>query len=206
MSGMQHRLVMAPQYFGSARYYAAMWRADAVTVDTGMRYDKRFKSTHRCDIADTHGPLSLTVPVGKPDCPGVRLWSNTPVSAHGRWWHTHLVTLESAYGRTPFFEFYIDRFKPWLRDTAMSVTDMCRGIDTTLRRALGIDTEVTYADVPPAGEYTDLRHNRFADIRDVEYYQVRAASQGFIPGLSALDLLFNMGPESPLILDAMSRG
>jgi hypothetical protein len=34
----------------------------------------------------------------------------------------------------------------------------------------------------------------------VRYYQVRADKLGFRKGLSALDLLFNMGPESQLVL------
>lgn len=40
-------------------------------------------------------------------------------------------------------------------------------------------------------------------VRDVPYYQVRALRHGFIPGLSAVDMLFNMGPESALILPRM---
>lgn len=196
--------VFAPQYFGSVRYYAALWRCRRAFIDTGLRYDKRFKSIHRCEIADTHGQLALTVPVARPQAGEPRLWSAARVSAHGQWWHNHIVSLESAYGRTPYFEFYIDRFKPWLCDTGLTVTNMCRGIDETLRCTLGIDTEVRYA-TPQPGEYAiDLRNNRFEDIRDVEYYQVRADRFGFIPGLSVLDLLFNMGPESVLILDRMS--
>ena len=32
------------------------------------------------------------------------------------------------------------------------------------------------------------------------HYQVRAAGLGYIPGLSVLDLIFNLGPEAPLYL------
>ncbi|MDE6643883.1 MAG: WbqC family protein, partial [Muribaculaceae bacterium] len=34
----------------------------------------------------------------------------------------------------------------------------------------------------------------------VPYYQVRADRLGFIPNLSILDLIFNLGPEAPLLL------
>lgn len=205
MTGKEVTAVFAPQYFGSVRYYAALWKCGRAIIDTGMRYDKRFKSIHRCEIADTHGELTLTVPVSRPAPNTTHLWSNAHVSAHGQWWHNHIVSLESAYGRTPFFEFYIDRFKPWLCDSGISVTDLCIGIDEILRRALGIDTEVTYRTPKPGDDYIDHRDNDFADIKDVEYYQVRADRFGFMRGLSALDLLFNMGPESVLILDRMSR-
>ncbi|MBF1046917.1 MAG: WbqC family protein, partial [Porphyromonadaceae bacterium] len=34
------------------------------------------------------------------------------------------------------------------------------------------------------------------------YHQLDRPARGFVPELSILDLLFNMGPESPLILQA----
>ncbi len=197
--------VFAPQYFGSVRYYAALWRCGRAFIDTGLRYDKRFKSIHRCEIADTHGQLTLTVPVSRPEPGAPHQWSSVRVSSHGQWWHNHIVSLESAYGRTPYFEYYIDRFKPWIADADISVTQLCRGIDQTLRRTLGIDTEVIYGTPAADERCIDLRSNNFADIVDIEYYQVRAGRFGFIPGMSVLDLLFNMGPESVLILDRMSR-
>lgn len=198
--------VFAPQYFGSIAYYAEIARHSHAVIDTALRYDKRFKSAHRCAIADTRGPLTLTVPVAKPA--GARLWSQTRVSHHGQWWTTHLTTLESAYGRTPFFEFYIDRFKPWFEPIDMSVTEMDCGIDAVVRRALAIDTVVDYADAGaidiPGG--LDFRAGGFPGISTVPYYQVRALKLGFLPGLSILDLIFNMGPESPLVLRAMAAG
>jgi hypothetical protein len=46
----------------------------------------------------------------------------------------------------------------------------------------------------------DHRGSTFDLEKWVEYYQVRATQQGFIPNLTILDLIFNMGPETPLVL------
>lgn len=201
------KAVFAPQYFGSIYYFASLFRCKEAFIDIGLRYDKRFKSVHRTDIVDTRGRLTLTVPVSRPDCAPLRQWSQVRVSSHGAWWHTHLVSLESAYGRTPYFEFYIDRFKPWLCDTNALVTDFDRGLTEVLCRTLLVPAQINYVDfgnIPRDVSVIDLRHNNFSELKDVEYYQVRADRLGFIPGLSILDLLFNMGPEAPLILQKMS--
>ncbi|MDE6693353.1 MAG: WbqC family protein [Muribaculaceae bacterium] len=200
--------VFAPQYYGSVRYYAALAAYRRVVVDAGLRFDKRFKSVHRCTIIDTRAELTLTVPVAhRPvGTDGRRTWRQMGVSAHGEWWNVHRVSLESAYGRTPFFEFYIDRFMPWLRYEDTSIVDFDLGLDEVVRRTLGLETEVSYSTEDMDIEATDdHRSNLFPAVRDVVYYQVRADRLGFHPDLSILDLLFNMGPEAPLVLRKMAE-
>ena len=191
--------VFAPQYFGSVGYYATMARYRRVVVDRDLRYDKRFKSVHRCEIADTRGRLMLTVPVSKSS---PRRWADATVSDHGGWWDVHRVSLESAYGRTPFFEYYIDRFLPLVQDTSVSIVDLDCCIDAVVRRTLGLECEVEYA-VGDMDAVDDYRRGMYPSVADVPYYQVRADRLGFLPGLSILDLIFNMGPEAPLMLERM---
>lgn len=203
--------VFAPQYYGSVRYYATLAAYRRVVVDAGLRFDKRFKSVHRCTIVDTRAELTLTVPVahrpvaGADMTGGMRQWRQMSVSPHGQWWSDHRVSLESAYGRTPFFEFYVDRFLPWLCYTDISIVDFDLGLDEVVRRTLGLETEVSYStDIVDMDAADDYRTNSFPAIRDVEYYQVRADRLGFHPSLSILDLIFNMGPEAPLVLRKMA--
>lgn len=191
--------VFAPQYYGTVQYYARMASYSNVVIDNDLRYNKRFKSVHRCEIVDTRHRIMLTLPVCQ--AAGATKWSQINVSPHGQWWADHRISLESAYGRTPFFEYYIDRFLPWLKYRDMSVTDFDRGIDTEIRRILGLESRVVYdMKEMPEMPYDDFRHNELGEFRNVEYYQVRADRLGFVGGLSVLDLIFNIGPESPLVL------
>lgn len=195
--------IMPPQYMASAAYYAVMAAYGRVVIDSSMRYDKRFKSAHRCDIASTHGLLRLTVPIEKASLSG-RGWDSVGVSDHGDWWSDHIVSLESAYGRTPFFEYYFDRIRPWLsRPKGITVGALDAALDRELRAILHLPAQVTYdlADAP--ADAVDYRRGLPA-LPAVPYYQVRAARLGFIPGLSVIDLICNMGPESPLILKSMA--
>lgn len=198
--------ILAPQYLGSTGYYALMAAFGKVYVDQTMHADKRFKSAHRCRIVDTRDEIMLTAPVSHPH--GRHYWTDTIVSTHGKWWNNHLTALESAYGRTPFFEFYIDRFKSLFdgnryENGQISVASLDRECDSIIREILGIDNEIIYLD--NKDESTDaavnLKNFDFDAVsKDIEYYQIRAGRLGFRAGLSIVDLIFNMGTESPLVL------
>lgn len=137
---------MPPQYYGGIAYYAAMAAHGHAIITTNATYDKRQKSVHRCNIADTHGPVQLTVPIAKPHGIARARRCDVALSDHGAWWHVHRVTLESAYGRAPFFEFYIDRFLPFLTREVMdrypTVTALDTALDATIRSILLIETAV----------------------------------------------------------------
>ncbi len=130
--------VLPPQLFGSVAYYATDGALrGAAYVDNELRYDKRFKSVHRFDIASTRGKISLTVPVSRHE--GATLWCDVKVSAHGRCRETMPDTLATAYGRSPFFEFYIDRLMPVFSEpTGQSITELCDMADSIVRSTLGI--------------------------------------------------------------------
>ncbi|MCI9607623.1 MAG: WbqC family protein [Muribaculaceae bacterium] len=198
----QKSIVLPPQFFGSIGYYALAAAYGKVYIHNGMRFDKRFKSTHRTTIADTRGTIELTVPVSKPHSSSQAAWSDITVSAHGGWWNVQLTALESAYGRTPFFEFYIDSLKHLFSADMCGrpVTELDREADTAVRALLGLDNEVIYLEGSELPEYAyDARKTELPQASE-PYYQVRADKLGFIPGLSILDLLFNLGPEAPLYL------
>lgn len=200
-----------PRFCGTVAYYTAMAAARKVWIDVSLRYDKRNKALHRTRIADTRGPLDLTVPVVKPHAAGLDRplrWADVAISAHGDWWNVHRVTLESAYGRTPYFEFYIDRFLPFLHHPSdmpfgiNSVIDLDMALDTIIREILLIDALVV--TVLPDGASSMEAATAIAEVPLLPYYQVREDRFGFLSGLSILDLIFNLGPESPLIIHRKS--
>ncbi|MDE5595595.1 MAG: WbqC family protein [Muribaculaceae bacterium] len=195
------KAAFAPQYFGSVDYYALLSSFATVYVDIDMPADKRFKSAHRCTIVDTRDEIMLTVPIVPPH--GRHSWNETPVSTHGKWWHVHRTALESAYGRTPFFEYYIDRFTEIFDadygDDAVSVGTLDRRCDTIVRDIIGIDNEVIYG-CPAEAVDNDFRRCKSISLQPVEYYQLRADRLGFRHNMSIVDLIFNVGPEAPLYL------
>ena len=202
--------MLPPALCGSIGYYALMASHRNVVIDRYCRYDKRRKLMHHYDIADVNGRLTLTVPIAKPRIGAT--WNDAGVSAHGGWWNIHKVALWSAYGRTPFFEYYIDELMPYLqpRDGIQpeSLMDLNISFDAIIRRIAGIESNIRYELTQTEKELIDKKDCLISDYRNsnfdlntpIEYYQVRASQQGFIPNLTMLDLIFNMGPETPLVL------
>lgn len=188
--------------FGPAAHYALLAAYPAARVRYDARWDKRAKTLHRYDIADTRGRLVLTVPVSLPPrgtVEGPVMRRHVRLSDHGEWWRVQRIALESAYGRTPYFEFVADRFLSLLADPgddATALTDLLRRADAAVCDFLGIDTRITDADPAEA----------CAAVPDITlpYTQVRQSSLGFIPSLSILDTIFNLGPETPLYLHRLA--
>lgn len=200
-------LKLPPLLCGEVGLYAMVHACGNSVVDTGRRFDKRFKSTHRFAIADTRGRLELTVPVAKPsssDCS----WCEVGVSTHGAWWDVHRVALESAYGRTPYFEFYIDRFLPMLtvgvEERFPMITDLSAAWDREIRKILLLPDALACSYDGEGKNMMDVSTVNLYRIDMPAYYQVRACQLGFIPHLSILDLIFNLGPESTLYLDRLA--
>ena len=204
-------ILLSSAYLAPVQYYTKLLHNNGGTayVEAFENYAKQ-TYRNRCIIADANGPLALTIPTEK-TAEGKCLMRDIRISDHGNWRHQHWNALEAAYRHTPFFLYYEDDFRPFfekkiafLYDFNMQLTELvCSliGLDVTLRPT---DTyrqnPVGMADsrtlITPKASWED--DERF---RPVEYYQVFKEKHGFIPNLSIADLLFNMGPESILILN-----
>lgn len=191
-------VTLPPRLCGGIELYVSAWAVGSYDMDWSRRFDKREKGTHRFTIADTRGTLDLTVPIAKPASSRCR-WDEVDISTHGAWWDVHRVALESAYGRTPYFEFYIDRFMPMLttgvQERFPRLADLANAWDTQIADILGLCRRVS-GDNLPTEDASAIQSGTLPP-----YRQVRADKLGFIPGLSVLDLIFNLGPEAQVYLN-----
>lgn len=209
-------IILPPRLCGGIDDYVPVWAYGRSATDWSVQFDKRDKRAHRFTIADVRGPLQLTVPIAKPHSSRCR-WDEVRISTHGAWWDVHRVALESAYGRTPYFEFYIDRFLPMLtagvEDRYPRLHTLARAWDREIRDILGTepaadetpDTGIGAATATTPPQHEAYRHKAATPLQLPPYRQVRQDSLGFIAGLSILDLIFNLGPEAQIYLNNAAR-
>lgn len=202
-------VILGSAYLAPVSYFAALYFCRKAYIE---RYDHYMKQTYRnrCVIASADGPLSLTIPVEK-SSEGKCAMKDIRVSEHGNWRHVHRNAFVAAYKQSPFFDYYADDFNTFfdrkyefLYDFNMELTQwLCEQIDiqpelvpTTeyMDACEGIlDLREAIHPKKSAGDMISLYH-------PVPYYQVFDSRHGFQSDLSIVDLLFNMGPESLLVL------
>ena len=194
-------IVIPTTYLGPVPLYAAMLQAGGVEVE---QYDNYVKQTfrNRCVIAGPNGRQTLTIPVEKCTAPKCRM-CDLRISDHGNWRHLHWNALESSYGNSPFFEFYADYFRPFYTEHRWKYLidfneELMRLVLELMDVGLSTLRTTQYAA-------TDLHRwaepAALATLPFLPYYQVFSQRHGFVPHLSIIDLLFNMGPESVLVLN-----
>ena len=208
---VQSVIVLHTTYFGSVDWYRQLLSTDEIVyIDAQENYVKQ-TSRNRCEIATANGKQTLSVPVSIP--PSFRRGMGRGcsirevlVSEHGNWRHQHWEALKSAYGMSPFFDYYQDDIRPFFDEETFRANDWQRLFDYNLaimRKMLdliGVKKEIKLTSLPP----TPQQGGRVVHV-PVHYYQTFQRRHGFIPGLSILDLLFNEGPEAILYLKPMDN-
>jgi hypothetical protein len=203
------QILLSSAYLPPVQYFAHLQSAEQVWIE---QYDHYQKQTYRnrCVIAAPDGPLSLTVPIEKPNTQKAFM-RDIRISDHGNWRHLHWNAIESAYNHTPFFEYYKDDFRPFYEKKFDFLVDYNEQLCQLVCQLIDIDTSFQRTEsyvAEPSNTIIDLRdaiHPKKEVMDDasfsaVPYYQVFQERLGFLPNLSIIDLLFNMGPEAILVL------
>ena len=158
-------------------------------------------------IPTTNGPLSLTIPTNHNTSLAMK---EIRISDHANWRHVHWNALLSAYGESPFFEYYQDDIRPFFEKKYEFLFDFNMETTEKMIELLDIRPKISiteaYIQSKELEEEDEIKDFRDAirpkkPLPDAEfapqrYYQVYEQKHGFQPNMSILDLLFNEGNEA----------
>ena len=197
-------VLLSSAYLPPVSFFTAINSGGDVLIE---RYDNYCKQTYRnrCRIATAAGVQSLTVPIVKGSSPK-QLMKDVRISDHGEWRRQHWNALESAYMNSPFFMYYQDDFRPFYEKKYEFLVDFNTELTLLIMKLAGISKTVNLTESygKKGQNLLDLRQMVNPGTDEPQecrpYWQVFKEKYGFLANLSAVDLLFNMGPEFPLYL------
>jgi hypothetical protein len=220
-------VVLQPSYLPWLGYFDQMQKADAFVWYDDVQFDKNgWRNRNR--IKSPKGPLWLTVPVHHKGR-SLQPISAVEIDNRQSWRRKHLLSVEQLYAHAPFSDAVFPRLaeilnQPWLRlvDLNIAATEWIAdelAIATPRHRSsqFGIEGDrngrlidfcrhfgaTRYISGDSAREYLDVAQFGAAGIEVVWHsYQHPNYPQlhgDFVPYLSALDLLLNVGPAANML-------
>lgn len=184
---------------------------DLVVMDVHSHYRKG-SFRNRTQIMGPNGLLNLSVPLIKGK------FQHTPfgkvrVSYAENWRKDHWMSIITSYRRSAYFEYYEDEFQPIYQQEFEYLFQLNQACMDVINRLLKLDIEFRLSDRYYAeGQWqgTDLREQFHPNpnklkhaVQFPDYPQVFMDRMDFLPNLSILDLLFNLGPRAKEYLSAL---
>jgi hypothetical protein len=202
-------------YLPPVQYMTKFLAYNRVYIEMHENFQKQ-SYRNRCVIYGANGPLTLVIPVKKKH--GIKnVITDIRIDYDTDWQSIHWKSLVSAYQNSPFFEFYQDEIYQLIIRKDEFLVDFNLKLLNQIFSLLHLDLSYSLSE-----DY--LNHAGFHDYRQsinpkkrlqrsdrffqpARYQQVFAERFGFIPNMSIVDLIFNVGPHSRRILEeSIKRG
>lgn len=193
-------MVLPSAYLPPISWFAHLLTGEPIFIEQYENFQKQ-TIRNRCTIDSPNGPLHLTIPIDKSNftAGGKCLMKDVRISTHSDWQHQHWYALETTYFNSPFFEYLQDDFRPFFEKKWDFLMDFNEALIAKCCELLDIHTSLQrtedYAGITP-----------ITDAPSIPYYQVFRQKHGFLSNLSVIDLIFNMGNESIILLRDLTRG
>jgi hypothetical protein len=124
---------------------------------------------------------------------------NVKIDNDQNWKVKHWKSIQNAYRSSPFFEFYEEDFSNIFFNNEKLLYSANINIISHISQILGIKKNIKISTKKISYEKYDKRLidiKKYSHFDIPKYNQVFMSKFKFIPNLSILDLLFNLGPKS----------
>ena len=194
-----------------------------IYIEACENYQKQ-SYRNRCRLYAADGVQDLNIPVVHEGGTHKLPISEIRIDWSKAWLQQHERAIISAYRTSAYFEYYMDEFFAIYAEKPEKLIDLNTSLLRFMLDKTGISAEIRFTSefsrdgitFPAPGDNptkeihcTDLRevihpkrpHSILADLGlEKPYFQVFAQKHGFQSDLSAIDLLFNEGPDSIVYL------
>lgn len=200
--------VFSTALFPPIHYMSEVYSAKDIFIEANCNYSRK-TFRNRYLIMGANGVLKMSVPVvntsgEKTKTKDIKVSYDTP------WNEQHWKSIVSAYNTSPYFQYYDKEIELIFKKKWKYLLDMNMQSLQTIIECIGLKISISLTEkYTPSDVYLkdfrDIIHpkkeyNADNNFKPEPYHQVFEQKYGFIPNLSILDLLFNKGPESLIVL------
>jgi hypothetical protein len=173
---------------------------DNIIIENAEHFQKQ-TYRNRASIHSPNGKLDLVVPILKGSKNHTKV-KDVKISYDFNWQRLHLMSLQTSYRSSAYFEFYEDDFAIFYEKKWDYLYDYNEQLLSLFIKFLKLKIQYKYSN-KFENEYLELNdfrnniHPKRNGRNNVKtYFQVFEERNGFLPNLSIVDLLFNQGPQS----------
>lgn len=205
------KFLLSLAIFPPIEYFSLLVYGDEVTIEAHENYNKQ-SYRNRYYIYGPNGRQALNIPVTKLGKQKIKT-SFAGIDNKDKWQLNHWRSIETAYNASPFFLYYRDAIEPLFNKEYNDLWSFgTETINTCLKLLkLPVDYKISseYCEKDDQIDFRESIHPKKLNFTNASlaeqasYMQVFEEKHGFIPNLSILDLLFNLGPEALKYLEAV---
>ena len=201
-------LIIELHHLPCIQYFVYLKTFKKIIIDPKDHYIKQ-TYRNRCHINGANKVQSLIIPIKK-NSTASRLTTNVEIDYGQKWLGKHLRAIQSAYGKSPFFEYYADELFDIYNQKPRSLLELNKAMLTKCLEILSFDIDLEFA-IPKEGKpenvYYDAKNeinpkniiDRNSVYQPKEYFQV--FGKNFVSNLSVIDLIFCEGPQASDIIE-----
>lgn len=193
-------ILIEPHYLPSLEVFSLIYQADELIWDTNSAFQKQ-SYRNRCYLMSANGVTPLIVPV---HFKMGTAFKEVTIDYGQSWVRAHWGAVYSAYGKSPFFEYFESYFQKVWNDRPKYLIDLNHEMLSVCLKCLQKKMDIKLNETKLG--LIDLR-GHFSPKHSYEsrkFYEPFEYPQNFgntfVPNLSILDLLFCQGPEAGEIL------
>ena len=191
--------ILLPTYFPSLLFWKIILKNNFFWMKNS--YYKKQTLRNRMFIHGANGKLMLSIPIRHSGINQKRFYDDVLIDSSSDWKKNHFKSIKIAYQSSPYFEFYEEDLKNFYQiETSNLYNFNLKSVELVLKwLEMGTNNRTIDFNIEIYKQSKNIREIDNREIKkksNIKYIQTFEDKNGFIDGLSILDMIFNCGPKT----------
>lgn len=191
--------ILLPTYFPSLLFWKIILKNNFFWMKNS--YYKKQTLRNRMFIHGANGKLMLSIPIRHSGINQKRFYDDVSIDSSSDWKKNHFKSIKIAYQSSPYFEFYEEDLKNFYQvETSNLYNFNLKSVELVLKwLEMGTNNRTINFNIEIYKQSKNIKEIDNREIKkktNIKYIQTFEDKNGFIDGLSILDMIFNCGPKT----------